>query len=160
MLGESFYIYFFPTFSASTSMNKSLPKISCYNTPETVLFVTESDGEECDRTIDDEIGEELSEVNLPLSDGKNDDLMESGDSEKQSEDQANHGSAHGRTRFFRPQTQNRLVKDNGSALKESNYDLLPIPSETEETGIELDKNKNTTKKIFWTQQKPNLFGKQ
>lgn len=82
MLGESFYIYFFPTFSASTSMNKSLPKISCYNTPETVLFVTESDGEECDRTIDDEIGEELSEVNLPLSDGKNDDLMESGDSEK------------------------------------------------------------------------------
>ena len=63
-------------------MSKSLPKMSCYNTPETVLLVTELDDEGCDRTIDDEIGEELSGVNLPLSDGENDDLMESGDSEE------------------------------------------------------------------------------
>ena len=79
-----------------------------------------------------------------------DDLMESGGSEEESEDQANHGGAHDRRRFFRPQTQNRLVKDNDSALDESNYDLLSIPSETEEIGIELKKNKNTTKNIFWT----------
>ena len=47
-------------------------------------------------------------------------------------------------RFFRPRIQNRLVKDNGSALD----DLLPIPSETEETGIELDKNKKNKKKFL------------
>lgn len=125
-------------------MSKSLPKMSCYNTPETVLLVTELDDEGCDRTIDDEIGEELSGVNLPLSDGENDDLMESGDSEEQSEDLTNNGSTRGRTRFFRPRIQNRLVKDNGSALD----DLLPIPSETEETGIELDKNKKNKKKFL------------
>ena len=44
-----------------------------------MLFVTESDDEQCDKTID-EIDEELSKVDLPLSDGDNDDLTKSGDS--------------------------------------------------------------------------------
>ena len=56
--------------------------------------------------------------------------------------------------------RNRLLKDIDSALNQSNHDLLLIPSKTEEIGVELEKNKNTTKKIFWAIQKPNLFGKQ
>ena len=56
--------------------------------------------------------------------------------------------------------RNRLVKDIDSALNQSNHDLLLIPSKTEEIGVELEKNKSTTKKIFWAIQKPNLFGKQ
>ena len=80
ILGELFYIYLFPTFSASISMSKSLPKKLCYNTAEAVLFVTESGDEECDKTID-EIDEELTEF-IYLSD----DLMETGGSEKESED--------------------------------------------------------------------------
>ena len=159
MLEKLFYIYLFPPFSASIAMSKSLPKKSCFNTVEVVLFVTESDDEECYKTID-EVDEELSEVDLPLSDGKNDDLTENGDSEEESEDQHNHGGAHGRPHFFYPRTQNRLVKDFDSALDESNYDLLPISSETEVTESKLKKHKNTIKKIFWTNQKPNFFGNQ
>lgn len=56
--------------------------------------------------------------------------------------------------------RNRLLKDIDSALNQSNHDLLLIPSKTEEIGVELEKNKNTTKNIFWAIQKPNLFGKQ
>ena len=74
-----FIFIFFPLISASISMSKWLPKKSCYNTPEAVLFVTESDDEQCDKTID-EIDEELSKVDLPLSDGENDDLTKSGNS--------------------------------------------------------------------------------
>ena len=44
--------------------------------------------------------------------------------------------------------RNRLVKDIDSALNQSNHDLLLIPSKTEEIGVELEKNKSTTKKIF------------
>ena len=59
-------------------MSKSLPKKLCSNTAKAVLFVTELDDEECDKTID-EIDEELSEVDLLLP--ENDDLTESVDSE-------------------------------------------------------------------------------
>ena len=44
--------------------------------------------------------------------------------------------------------RNRLLKDIDSALNQSNHDLLLIPSKTEEIGVELEKNKSTTKKIF------------
>ena len=56
--------------------------------------------------------------------------------------------------------KNRLLKDIDSGLDESNHDLLLIPSKTEEIGVQLEKSKNTTKKIFWAFQKPSLFGKQ
>ena len=82
-----------------------------------MLFVTASDDEKCDKTID-KIDEEVSEVDLPLSNGENDDLTESGDSEEETEDQANHGDVRGRPRLFRLQTQNRLVMDIYSALDE------------------------------------------
>ena len=72
----------------------------------------------------------------------------------------NHGGAHVRPCFFHSRTQNRHLKDNDSGLDKSNYDLRPIPSETEEIGVKLGKNKNTTKNIFWTKQRPNLLGKQ
>ena len=71
-----------------------------------------------------------------------------------------HGGAHVRPCFFHSRTQNRHLKDNDSGLDKSNYDLWPIPSETKEIGVKLGKNKNTTKKIFWTKQRPNLLGKQ
>ena len=60
-----------------------------------MLFVTESDDEECDKTVD-KIDEELSEFDLPLSEGENDNLTETGQSEEESQDQVNHGSVHGR----------------------------------------------------------------
>ena len=91
-------------------MSRTLPKKSCYNTAEAVLFVTESDDQQCNKTID-KTDEELSEIYLSLSDGENDDLAESGDNEEESKDQVNHGSSHARFRFFYPQTQNRLLKE-------------------------------------------------
>ena len=57
-----------------------------------MLFVTEADDEECDKTVD----EELSEFDLPLSEGENHKLTETGESEEESEDQVNHGGVHGR----------------------------------------------------------------
>ena len=60
-----------------------------------MLFVTESDDEECDKTVD-KIDEELSEFDFPLSEGENDNLTETGESEEESEDQVNHGGVHGR----------------------------------------------------------------
>ena len=60
----------------------------------------------------------------------------------------NHGGAHVRPCFFHSRTQNRHLKDNDSGLDKSNYDLRPIPSETEEIGVKLGKNKNTTKRFF------------
>ena len=158
MLGELFYIYLVPTFSTSIRMNGSLLKKLCYNTAEAVLFVTESDDEDCDKILM-RLMKSLVKL-IPLLDGENDDLMESGGSEEESEDQANHGCAHGRPRFFLPRTQKWLVKDIGSGLDKSNYDLLPITSETEEIGFKLEKNKSITKKIFGTNWKPSLFGKQ
>ena len=103
-----------------------------------MLSATESDGEECNKTID-EIHEELSEVDLPLSDVENDDMTES-------EDKSNQDGAHGRPRFFRVRTQNRIVKDIACALDESNYDLLVIPSESGSNRAA--KEKNTTKRFF------------
>ena len=60
-----------------------------------MLFVTEADDEECDKTVD-KIDEELSEFDLRLSEGENDNLTETGESEEESEDQVNHGGVHGR----------------------------------------------------------------
>ena len=84
MLGELFYIYLVPTFSASIRMNRSLLKKLCYNTAEAVLFVTESDDEECDKILM-RLMKSLVKL-IPLLDGENDDLMESGGSEEESED--------------------------------------------------------------------------
>ena len=109
-----------------------------------MLSATESDGEECNKTID-EIHEELSEVDLPLSDVENDDMTES-------EDKSNQDGAHGRPRFFRVRTQNRIVKDIACALDESNYDLLVIPSESGSNRAA--KEKNTTKRFFGLTRSP------
>ena len=84
MLGELFNIYLVPTFSASIRMNRSLLKKLCYNTAEAVLFVTESDDEECDKILM-RLMKSLVKL-IPLLDGENDDLMESGGSEEESED--------------------------------------------------------------------------
>lgn len=99
------------------------------------------------KTID-KTDEELSEIDLSLSDVENDDLSESGDSEEESKNQFNHGVAHGRLCFFCLWTQNTYFKNNDSALDELNYDVLPILSKTKEIGSELEENKNTTKKDF------------
>lgn len=53
------------------------------------------------KTID-KTDEELSEIDLSLSDVENDDLSESGDSEEESKNQFSHGDAHGRLCFFCP----------------------------------------------------------
>ena len=53
------------------------------------------------KTID-KTDEELSEIDLSLSDVENDDLSESGDSEEESKNQFNDGDAHGRLCFFCP----------------------------------------------------------
>ena len=121
-----------------------------------MLFVTESDGEERIKTIA-EIHEELSEVDLPLPDVENDDMTESEDNEEESEDKSNHDGAHGRPSFFRARTENRIVKDIHCALDESNYDLLVILSESGSNRATKEKKHNL--KIFWTNQKPNFFGK-
>ena len=116
-----------------------------------MLYVTESDGEERIKTIA-KIHEELSEVDLPLSDVENDDMTESEDNEEESEDKSNQDGAHGRPRFFRVRTQNRIVKDIACALDESNYDLLVIPSESGSNRAA--KEKNTTKRFFGLTRSP------